>query len=94
MKRKEGWFKKSVKRFISKRVFSWRLFRYESYDDAKVEYFEDGNVSLRYRAKDDDYQVIKKIADLGFTKGFLKAREYAKEHKNKWLFRFDKIIKL
>ena len=91
-RRKKGWFKKARKKFVNKRVFSWKLENYRKHFDYGIRVFKNSNTLIKYADKDRDYQIVHAISDLGFVKGFWKAREYAKKNDYDWCFGFDKKI--
>jgi len=94
MKRKKGWFKKARIKFVEKRVFSWTLSDYKQNSRYQIQSLNSGGGTIRYMLKDESYQVIKAVDDLGFVEGFFKAREYSKKHNNEWDFSFAKKIKI
>jgi len=80
-------FKRATKKFIRKRVYSWRL--ENGMQKIEVNSFE---ARIRYYSEFDEiYQIFEKARDLGFVRGFLYAREVGKRNKE-FYFSFNKKI--
>ena len=94
MKRRKGWYKKARIKFVNKKVFSWTLSKHKQNSHCQIQSLNSGGGTIRYMSKDENYQIIKAVDDLGFVKGFFKAREYAKKHSDEWYFSFAKKIKI
>lgn len=95
MKKRKGWFKKARKKFVSKKVFSWKLFnRKEGYFHHEIQKINDGSSNMRYLDKGDCYQILKTIDEFSFVEGFWKAKKYAEDNSDIWCFYFKKNIKI
>ena len=94
MKRRKGWYKKARIKFVNKKMFSWTFSNHKHNFHYQIQSLNSGGGTISYILKDENYQVIKAIDDLGFVKGFFKAREYVKKHSDEWCFSFARKIKI
>ncbi len=86
---RKGWFKKARKKFVKKRVYRWKLCT--EFSREKIEYFRSGRNTIQFYSHDHVYQLLEKISDLGFIKGFWYARKEGRK-KEGFNFWFDKRI--
>lgn len=89
--RRKGWFKKAKKKFVRERVYRWS-FRRPWPNREELEYHRSGRHTMEYYDRDIIFQQLEKVENLGFMKGFWKARSMAKADPKFWIFYFDKKV--
>ena len=86
---RKGWFRKARIKFIKKRVYRWVVTSYGS--NPSIEMSHTGFSTLTYYSKDEQYQILERLQDLGFVKGFLYGRKLDRG-KEGWGLRFDNRV--
>jgi len=73
---RRGWYKRARKKFVRKRVYSWRFQEGWMQHHDKLECRRDG---VRYQYSNNTWeQRIRKLKEMGFVKGFWSARQLVK----------------
>ena len=90
-KMRKGWFKKAKSKFVKKRVYRWTMASFGAFP--RLEMYHNGRFDFRSGDKNERYQVLEHIKNLGFVAGFLYARKLFKSE-GAWGFHFDKRVKL
>lgn len=90
---RKGWYKKAKKKFIRKKIYSWKLCEpFGSIGKYEIEFIHNEGTRITFQSKSHKYQALKKAQILGFVKGFFYARKLHQEAPDFWWFFYEKRI--
>ena len=91
---KRGWFKKAKKKWLSKRLYSFRFYHAKDlfYTDYDLKRSRLGKNLLTYRyMSTDTEQMIRHIRDLSFKASYIFCRRLCLRNEGRYTLRTDKV---